>query len=398
MAMGWRVAWRRADDGLDPRSLRVLAWPAFKKRDANPHAALLSEKLRELGVEIDDWTPARAGLRAVDLWHLHHPEGVVYLRSRLRSALTTLAFCALLSLARARGTRILWTVHDLGSHDRLHPKLEAWFWRFFVSRVDGYVCLSDGGARLARERFPRLRERPGFTVPHGHYRDAYPNQMSRAQARRVLGLPEQARVLLHFGLLRPYKNVPHLIRTFRELPQADAVLLVAGKPYDAIVEREVRGSADGCPRVRLLLQWVPPAEVQHLFVASDLVVLPYRSILNSGTVFLALSFGRPVLVPDKGAMREQQERFGAEWIRLYPGELSARDLAEATAWATRSVRRAAPDLAGLDWASIARQTHAVYETLLGRGQPARRFGARPTVGMATPELAEDQPPFEPGRE
>jgi beta-1,4-mannosyltransferase len=394
------VAWRRADDGADRRSLRVLAWPAFNKRDANPHAALLSEGLRELGVEVDDWTPARAGLRAVDLWHLHHPESVVYLRSRRRSALTTLAFCALLALARARGTRILWTVHDLGSHDRLHPKLEAWFWPFFVSRVDAYVCLSEGGARLARERFPGLRDRPGFTVPHGHYRDAYPNQVSRTQARRALGLPEQTRVLLHFGLVRPYKNVPHLIRTFRAQPQSEVVLLVAGKPYDAIVEREVRLSADGCPQVRLLLRWVPPAEVQHLFVASDLVVLPYRSILNSGTVFLALSFGRPVLVPDKGAMREQQERFGAEWVRLYAGELSARELREATAWATGTPRPAPPDLAGLDWENVARRTLAVYQEMLATpdGELARRAGTRPEVGMATPELSEDQAPFERGRE
>jgi len=367
---GWDGAEAAKAASGDP--VRVLAWPAFKKRDANPHAALLCEKLRELGVEIDDWTPARAGLRPVDLWHLHHPESVVYQRSSLRSALTTLAFCALLSLARARGTRILWTVHDLGSHDRLHPRLEAWFWRFFVSRVDAYVCLSDGGPRLARQRFPGLRARPGFTVPHGHYRDAYPNQVSRAEARRALGLPEDARVLLHFGLMRPYKNVPHLIRTFRERPQPEAILLVAGKPYDAIVEREVRRSADDCPLVRLLLRWVPPAEVQHLFVASDLVVLPYRHILNSGTVFLALSFRRPVLVPDKGAMREQQERFGAEWVRLYPGDLSAGDLAEATAWATDTARTAPPDLAGLDWESLAEKTYGIYQEMLRAGTSSFR--------------------------
>jgi len=382
--------------GADSRPVRVLAWPAFRKRDANPHAALLCERLRDLGVEVDDWTPARAGLRSVDLWHLHHPESVVYLRSRLRSALTTVAFCALLALARLRGIRILWTVHDLGSHDRLHPKLEAWFWPFFVSRVDAFVCLSDGGARLARERFPGLRDRPGFTVPHGHYRDAYPHQVSRAQARRALGLPDDAQVLLHFGLVRPYKNVPHLIRTFRELPQSEAVLLVAGKPYDAIVEREVRLSADGCPRVRLLLRWIPATEVQHLFVASDLVVLPYRHILNSGTVFLALSFGRPVLVPDKGAMREQQERFGADWIRLYSGELSAGELTAAAGWVSDTVRTAPPDLAGLDWASLAEQTYGIYQAVLAAGdrQLARRPATSPLVGMASPELSEDQPPFE----
>jgi beta-1,4-mannosyltransferase len=374
-----RMPRRRAADCRDQRPVSILAWPAFRKRDANPHAALLYEKLRDFGVEVEDWTPGRACLRSVDLWHLHHPETVVYLRSSLRSTLTTLAFCALLSLARLRGIRILWTVHDLGSHDELHPRLEAWFWPFFVSRIDAYLCLSAGGCRQARKRFAGLRRLPGFVVPHGHYRDAYPNRVSRAEARRALGLPDDAKVLLHFGLLRPYKNAPHLIRTFRELPRSDAVLVVAGRPFDEVVEREVRRSADGCPRVRLFLRWVPLADVQHLFVASDLVVLPYRRIQNSGTVFLALSFGRPVLVPDKGAMREQQDRFGAEWIRLHSGDLSAGDLGAAIEWATDTVRAAPPDLAGLDWESLARQTHAVYQALLPEGQ-ARSWRPRNMVG------------------
>jgi glycosyltransferase involved in cell wall biosynthesis len=358
-----QAAPRRGVEGGGLRPLKVLAWPAFRKRDANPHAALLSEKLRDLGVQVDDWTPARACLQPVDLWHLHHPETVVYQRSRLRSALATLAFCGLMWLARARGIRILWTVHDLGSHDELHPHLEPWFWRFFLARIDGYVCLSEGGARLARARFPGLRDLPGFTVPHGHYRDAYPNQVSRAEARRALGLPDDVPILLHFGLLRPYKNAPYLIRTFRELPESKAILVVAGKPYDEIVEREVRLSADGCPRVRLLLRWIPVAEVQHLMVASDLVVLPYRRILNSGAALLALSFARPILVPDKGAMREQQQRFGKEWVRLYPGELTAESLAEACRWAKMRSRHR-PDLAELDWTSLAGKTRAIYETVL----------------------------------
>jgi hypothetical protein len=117
-------------------------------------------------------------------------------------------------------------------------------------------------------------------------------------------------------------------------------------------------------------------------------------------VFLALSFGRPVLVPDKGAMREQQERFGADWVRLYEGELGPRDLTDATAWATGTQRAAAPDLAGLDWESLARQTLAVYRELRAtpRGTLARGVRTRPAIGFATPELAEDQAPFERDRE
>jgi beta-1,4-mannosyltransferase len=393
------VASQRVLDTADRQRVKVLAWPAFRKRDANPHAALLYEKLCELGVEVEDWTLGRACLRSVDLWHIHHPESVVYLRSGVRAALEMLAFCGLLALARWRGTRILWTVHDLGSHDELHPQLEALFWRFFASRVDAYICLSEGGAEQARERFPKLRELPRFTVPHGHYRDAYPNHVTRAEARRALGLPDDVPVLLHFGLLRPYKNAPHLIRTFRGLPGTEAVLVVAGRPYDAIVEGEVRASAKGCARVRLLLRWIPGEEVQNLFVASDLVVLPYRRILNSGAALLALSFARPVLVPDKGAMREQREAFGDEWIRIYSGELCASELAEAVRWA-KTTKRSAPDLTGLDWESLAQKTYSAYQVLLvaADGRPARAPRTEPLTGMQSRPRADGPVPQERGWE
>jgi glycosyltransferase involved in cell wall biosynthesis len=343
--------------------MKILAWPAFRKRAANPHAALLAQALRDLGVDVEDWTLRRACWRRADLWHLHHPDTVVYARSRVLSALGTFGFALLLALARARGTRVLWTVHDLGSNDRLHPRLEAWFWRFFVRRLDGYITLSASGRRRALERFPALRRLPGFVVPHGHYLDAYPDQVARDTARRALDLPASATVLLHFGLLRPYKNVPHLVRTFRALADPDLLLVVAGNANDEITRREVETCAAGDRRVRLRLRWAAPAEVAQLFAACDLVVLPYRRILNSGTALLALSCARPVLLPELGAMPDLQQAFGAEWVRLYRGELTAGALDAACRWARDTPRQGSPDLTGRDWHDLALQTRSIYARL-----------------------------------
>ena len=350
----------------------MLAWPAFRKQAANPHGALLARELIALGVQLVDWTPWRALLRPGDLWHLHHPETVLYRRSASSSAFETIAFISLLWLARLRGLRVIWTIHDLGSNDALHPRLEAWFWRAFIPAVDAFICLSERSRTMALERFPALASRPAHIVPHGHYRDAYPRTVTRATARQRLGLPPEATVLLHFGLMRPYKNVPHLIRTFQALPESDAVLLVVGRPFDATVEREVRKAADNAPNVRLDLRWVPPEEVQTFFLASDLVVLPYRSVLNSGAVMLALTFGRPVLVPDLGAMGDQQGAFGADWIRLYARELTVTELGAASAWA-RTTDREAIDLDRFDWRSLALRTREVYGTVLSG--PPRESGS-----------------------
>lgn len=76
--------------------------------------------------------------------------------------------------------------------------------------------------------------------------------------------------------------------------------------------------------------------------------------------------------------------------------ICARDLAEATAWATGTPRPAQPDFAGLDWQSLAEKTYGIYRAVLAAGdrQPTPRPATSPVVGMATPELSEDQPPFE----
>jgi glycosyltransferase involved in cell wall biosynthesis len=342
--------------------LQVLAWPAFAKADANPHAALLAAELRQLGVAIRDWTPWRALATPGPLWHIHLPETVLYRRSALLALVETAAFVLLLSLARWRGTRVVWTVHDLGSNDRWHPRLEAWYWRRYTARVDAVICLSREALRLARQRFPVLERRPGHVVPHGHYRGSYPSTLDPTEARRRLGLDATVPVILHFGLLRPYKNVPHLIATFGEAALPEAVLLIAGKPFDDRVRAEVEAAAANVPGVCLELRYIRSDEVQLFFLAADLVVLPYQRILNSGAALLALSFARPVLVPRMGSMVEHAADFGDDWVRLYDDELGADDLRAALAWA-RTGERGQPDIDHLDWGNLARQTKLIYEGL-----------------------------------
>ena len=357
--------------------MRVLAWPAFRKEAANPHAALLARELIKLHVPVVDWTPYRALIRPGDIWHLHHPETVVYRRSAFLAWSETLTFLVLLTLARRRGTKILWTIHDLGSNDQLHPRLESFFWRFFVPSVDHFVCLSDDGRVAALKKFPQLRRVPCDVIPHGHYLSAYPNSKTPAEARHELGLDPSAKVILHFGLIRPYKNAPRLVEVFRATAIQHSVLVVAGRPFDVEISRQVMDAADGAHNVELHLDWVPPESVQDFFLACDLVVLPYRRIMNSGALLLALSFGRPVLVPGMGSMREHFELFGPSWIRLYEGDLSAQILKEAVDWAC-DTDRPAIDLSPLEWGTSAGSLKKIYDGLIkttdkrGQGQSPRR--------------------------
>jgi len=345
--------------------MTVLAWPAFDNTTGNPYNRLLYEAMERQGVRVDEFTPQRALLGTYAIWHMHWPDDLLSIREARAALVRVAGLLLLMAWARLRGTRIVWTVHDLGPHESYHPRLERWFWCLFLPQVDGFISLSRHGKAQAERLFPALQGVPGAVVPHGHYRPAYPNQLSREQARTALTLDPEAPVLLYVGRIRPYKNVPHLVHTFRALDEATARLLVVGQPVSAPLRRAIRAAAEGDPRVRLTLQFVPDDAMQGFLNAADLVVLPYEDILHSGSALLALSFDRPVLVPDRGAMSELQDHVGADWVRTYDGALTADALADGLQWATTTERPATAPLEALEWPVLARQTLALYRTVRG---------------------------------
>jgi beta-1,4-mannosyltransferase len=344
---------------IDP--MRVLAKPAFETRDRNPYNWLLYTHMQDRGVHVDEYRRSRLLTEKYDVWHLHWPEmhlNDASLSRAIRLSLTTILMAIWVHI---RGGRVIWTVHNLRSHERRYPIIERLFWRNFVRQIDGYICLSERSVAEVKEEFPHLTGKPGFVVPHGHYRGFYHNQVSREQARAFLGIPGSAKVILHIGQIRSYKNVPELIEAFRKLEDDDLILVVAGEPWSDVVASEIERARGGDERVRVFEEFVPTDRIQNFMNAADLVVLPYRTMLNSGSAILALSFDCPVMVPAFGSMVELQGYVGERWIRTYYGSLEASELAAALDWAC-APRESAP-LDPLDWPHIAEQTKRAFQTI-----------------------------------
>ena len=346
----------------------MLAWPGFDARAKNPYTWLLCTHLARLGVRVRDFTPARALRGGYDVLHIHWPEKALNARALAGRAAGAAAALALLDAAHLHRAGIVWTTHNARPHESRHPGLERWFWSAVVSRVDLVIHPSEAGRLAAEAGYPELARRPHAVVQMGHYRGAYPDTLSREAARASFGIPEGARVITFLGLVRPYKNVPALIRAVRALAGGadEVVLLVGGAPHTPALAREVREAAAGDPRVHLALEHVPDHDVQRFLRAADLVALPFTDITNSGSALLALTFDRPVLVPARGAMGELQALVGPDWVRTYEGDLEAHVLTEALAWAARPPH-AAPRLDALEWPEIAHRTLSAY-LAVARGQ------------------------------
>jgi beta-1,4-mannosyltransferase len=341
--------------------LKILAWPGLGGKQQNPYTWLLYSNM---SCQVDDFSLRRACFGRYAILHLHNPEQdlnvcstAIYAFYRLRRRFVAI------DLMRSRGTKVFWTVHNLASHERRYPRLERWFWRELIGRLDGYIALTEGGRSDAMDCFALLRALPGFVVPHPHYRGA--------DARAALGLARNAKVLLFFGQIRRYKNLPLLIDVFRQCCDPDAVLYIAGRPHvDFALCEEIRTRAAGDPRIHIEIAQIPNERVHLYFNSADLVVLPYRDVLNernvfnSGIALVALSFNRPILVPNQGAMRELFVQVGAEWVRTFDDDLAPGELDAGLKWALELPRPAVAPLGHLDPKVLAMRTLDAYQRVL----------------------------------
>ena len=347
--------------------MRVIAWPAFKTKLNNPYNWLLYKSLSDMGVNVSEYSVLKILLSNYEIFHIHWPDYQLASK-KLSIAVFRVAYLFfILTIAKLKNIKVIWTVHNIYSHERNHVRLERLFWNMLPGFLDGYICLSEGGKQAVESVHTALRKLPGFVVPHGHYRDVYSNSISKDSARKRLNIDPNVVVLLFIGAIRPYKNICNLIEIFNSIDDENLVLLVAGKSYDEDLLSKIRKLSSGNSRIILKLEYINEDDVQVYMNSSDLVVLPYSDILNSGSAILALSFNRPILVPNKGAINDLKTLLGPDWVNVYDGEFSSQVLKQSIS-KSAFVQGCQTNLDELSWNRIAENTAAVYRSVLSVGK------------------------------
>ncbi|HQV39372.1 MAG: glycosyltransferase [Flavobacteriales bacterium] len=172
--------------------------------------------------------------------------------------------------------------------------------RWFLRRNDGFIAMTEAVAEDLRTLCPSANVK---LMPHPLY-DHFGAPLPQGEARRKLGLPVEARVLLFFGLIRDYKGLDLLIEAFGKLDERYH-LVVAGEPYGDF--GEYKRLIEASPKrghIHLHARFIAEGEVPAFFSAADAVVLPYRSATQSGITAIAYHFGVPVIATDVGGLKE----------------------------------------------------------------------------------------------
>ena len=343
----------------DGRPVRILESFREPRPTTNPYCALLLGSLpADAAARTFSWPAALAG--RYDVLHVHWPEVVVNRRNRLRRLGAALLFVLVLVRCRVTGRAIVRTGHNVVPHESQSAATRA-----VLTLCDRWTTW---WIRLNDET-PTPAGAPATTIPHGHLRGLYAD---------VPVPPSRPGRLLYFGLVRRYKGVEELLEAFAQVPDESLTLRVAGRPSDADTAAAVRAAAAGDPRVALALEHISDEALAREIGESELVALTYRQMHNSSAVLLALSLGRPVLVPANPVNDALADEVGARWVVRFEGAVGPQVLTDALAQVRDLSGR--PDLGRREWEPIGRAHAQTFRSAAavarrGRTAPWRRKAA-----------------------
>ncbi len=298
-----------------------------------------------------------------DVFHVHWLHRSFVTDSSVLTFLLGVRLLLEMAVLRALGVNVVWTVHNLTDHEGRSPRTERAV-RHVASRLCDRIIVHCRAAREAvcrSYRLPQSVEERIDVVPHGHYVGSYTNDVSRATARDQLEFDDET-VFLYFGLIRSYKNVPELVRTFSTIDDEDARLLVVGNPWTDDLEAEIRDLCAADDRVHPVLEFVPDDDIQLYMNAADVTVFPFSEVLTSGTTMLGMSFGRPVVAPREGCVGELIDDVGGfAYDSADPNGLREALVAALEADLEGMGRHNREKVDRFDWGTVARKTDRTYQ-------------------------------------
>lgn len=354
-----------------------------------PYDHALSAALARAGAEVELVTahfpygpvPREPGYEVTELFYRrssHVGEGAARRRRLLRAAEHLPGM-----LRHRRHARDADVVHyqwlpipplDLRLLAGVHPRLFTMHWRFpdpgsriaatlrrLLARMDAVVAHSEHGKSRLASDYGVEAERIEV-IPHGAF-DYLTRQRDEHPLPDELAAVDGP-VILAFGLVRPYKGTDLLVDAFARLDGAE--LWVVGMPRMPMGPlRELAARAPGT--VRFVDRFVTDPEIPAFMRRADVVALPYRNIEQSGVLYTALAFGRPLVLSDVGGFPEVAALGAARVFPSGDADALAAALRELLAAPGERERLAAGALAAArgpySWDAIGARTLDLYRRL-----------------------------------
>ena len=267
----------------------------------NPH-------IQELASAINNYTDAQAYLNLEEFWHCRGDYDIVHIQ--WPESLTGWKFESkinrqieeILAYWKKRAI-IVNTCHNLLPHNNESGEAKR-LYDMVYHHSDAIIHLAGYSRTKIQEAYPEITAQQ-VVIPRLTYA-CYPDQVSREQARSFLKIPQDAFVMLSFGMLRHVEEKKLLLNAFKWLKHPQKMLLTPWWSFssDFMVRQLEKIYYKIHPSYHFQQRHIPDEEVQYYFNAADMLFLPRIKHFNSANVILAFSFGKVVIGPRRGNIGE----------------------------------------------------------------------------------------------
>jgi glycosyltransferase involved in cell wall biosynthesis len=228
-------------------------------------------------------------------------------------------FTALFSIFLPKKIKKIALVHNLIPHEKRF--IDAFLNRLFLSQYSHFIVLSKAVEQAI------LSIQPTATIKHIQHPwyDHFGEKIDKQQAKQQLGVSLEKKTLLFFGLIRDYKGLDVLLKSFNQLSE-DYQLIIAGEVYGKTEKYNQLIMKSANTAIYFFNQYIPDDEVAIYFSAADVCILPYKSATQSGITATSFHFEVPLIASNVGGLAEAIEN-GKTGIIVPPNDEKALILA-----------------------------------------------------------------------
>lgn len=352
---------------------KVLLVPDY--REGNPYQDLLTAGFDESLWSFDfaqfphNYFPLNTLLKRypkTEVIHMHWIAQLLYVLSWTSSPRKAKLRCILLAidclLARARGCRVVWTIHNKFAHEKFDRRIELFLRKLLCWSVSDIIVHSESANKKLQKAYKSWGlEHKKNVIFHGNYEGVYPpRQKDRMLTLRQFSVTPKQRVFLCMGMVRPYKGIEFLIDTFRQYSNApSSVLLVAGKAEDKNYAKKLEAESMGCESIKLHFDFLSDQSLVDLLCACDVVSIPFSDTLTSGSVLLAMTYGKALILPEVSRVLGCVPPAGVKYYNNKQEYWTILDsLSESEIESMGNANRKAASQ--MDWKQVATMTAKVY--------------------------------------
>lgn len=202
-----------------------------------------------------------------------------------------------------RSTKIYLTIHNIYPHNLNETQKKKYYKRFLEIDpfITGYlVHLESAKRELIREY--AIKKEKIYVAYHGIYKSEIPNVCSNPSDGRFH--------IILYGSQSNYKGTDIFIDALKKIP-----ITYLRKISAKIIGQTEKQLYDKCisDAQNLGVDWinnfVEESELYQAIYESDLIILPYRDITQSGVLLLALSYIKPIITSNLQPFKETLEGY-----------------------------------------------------------------------------------------